>query len=74
MRTDQPRVLTAEERDILSLWHGNQFTVDLIAARLDRSPHEVRAMMARLTRRHNADREARLRSRQFHEVLGDDSA
>ena len=74
MRADQPHVLAAEERDFLSLWHGNRFTVDLIAARLRRPPHEVRATLASLVRRHNADHEARLRSRQFPGLRAGDSA
>ena len=72
MRPDLPRLPRPEERDIMSLWHGNDLTVDLIAARLRRSPQEVRATMASLVRCHNPDHEARLRSRPFPRVLAED--
>ena len=56
MLTDQLRVLTAEERTILSLRLGQRLTVDQIAAQLGKSPHEVRAITrAGLRRLQRAD-------------------
>ncbi len=56
MLTQQLRVLTAEERTVLSLRLGQRLTVDQIAAQLGKSPREVRAItLAGLTRLQHAD-------------------
>ncbi len=70
MRTDQLRTLSTPERHDLSLWHENHWTVDQITVRRKGCV----PAMASLARRHNADHEARVRSRQFRGVLADDSA
>ena len=56
MLTDQLRLLTTEERTVLSLRLGQRLTVDQIAAQLGTSPHEVRAITrAGLRRLQRAD-------------------